>query len=246
MVRSEVFSVHNIIGNPISHVERLTEWDVDELILVDISSRQGIYDIRRDDHKLQGSSDLMGFITMIAETCGVPLTFGGHIRTFEDVYTRILNGADKVAINSAIVVTPELVTEAAHAFGSQAVVVSIDYRLVEGTPIVFTNWGKTNTEVDVVTWAKKAEDLGAGEILLNSIDRDGTAQGYDIGTINEVVKAVEIPIIACGGAGHQSHFKKCFEETDAAAVAAGNIFHFTENAYPRAKKYLRQHRSDIR
>jgi cyclase len=98
----------------------------------------------------------------------------------------------------------------------------------------------------VTEWARRAADLGAGEIFLNAIDRDGTAKGYDLDIITEVIAAVDIPVIGCGGAGHQSHFMKCFEDTEASGVAAGNIFHFTENAYPRAKDYLRGRRDDIR
>jgi cyclase len=246
MVRSETFAEHLVIGHPVSHVERLTEWDVDELIILDISREGGRYEINRDDHKLKGSQNLLEFIARIAETCAVPLTFGGQVRSLEDVHVRIRNGADKVTLNTALIESAPLVEAAARAFGSQAIVASIDYRVIDGRPRVFYRWGREDSGHHPVDLARAAADLGAGEILLNAIDRDGRACGYDHATIDAVCRAVEIPVIACGGAGHQSHFRKCLEETGAAAVAAGNIFHFTENAYPRAKKYLRANRQDVR
>lgn len=247
MVRSELFREHNIIGNPMVHVERMVEWDVDELIIIDITEGEDIkYDIYRDDYRQKGAKDLLDFILRAASECRIPLTFGGRIRTFDDIRLRILNGADKVSVNTAMAENAGLVTQAAHAFGSQAVIVSVDYRMVDGKPHVFTHHARTDTGADPADWAKRAQELGAGEILLNAVDRDGTAKGYDIETIERVTQAVTVPVIACGGAGHVSHFAKCFAETGAGAVAAGNIFHFTENAYPRAKKYLRERRDDIR
>lgn len=246
MVRSELFSIHQVIGHPVSHVERLVQWDVDELIILDISPGEPSYDTRRQDHKLKGVGTLLEFIAMVGVHCAIPLTFGGRIKSFDDIRVRIQNGADKVTLNTVVAEKPELVTEAAHAFGSQAIVVSVDYRMIDSRPVVFTEHGQHNTGLDVIAWARRAQDLCAGEILLNSIDRDGTARGYDLETIDAVARAVEIPVIACGGAGHQSHFLRCFQETGASAVAAGNIFHFTENAYPRAKKYLRSNLVDVR
>ena len=122
----------------------------------------------------------------------------------------------------------------------------IDYKVVDGDAIVFTHRGRVNTGTTLQTWAEKAIDLGAGELFINSIDRDGTAIGYDIKNINALVDRVNIPVIACGGAGHQSHFLECYSDTTVSAVAAGNIFHFTENANPRAKQFLRLHRADVR
>jgi cyclase len=246
MVRSERFMTHNVIGHPISHVERLSEWDVDELILLDISAEPNQFDVNRSDHNHGSSEDFFDFIRNIAKICAVPMTIGGHIAKLEDIAVRIHNGADKVSINTAISYSPELITEAALIYGSQAIVVSIDYKVVDGDAIVFTHRGRVNTGTTLQTWAEKAIDLGAGELFINSIDRDGTAIGYDIKNINALVDRVNIPVIACGGAGHQSHFLECYSDTTVSAVAAGNIFHFTENAYPRAKQFLRLHRADVR
>lgn len=246
MVRSEIFSVHQVIGHPVLHVERLNQWDVDELILLDITKGDADFSIRRDEHRHGGADDLLGFIGNIAATCHIPLTFGGRIRSLDDVRVRIQSGADKVTLNSAVSETPALIADAAREFGSQAIVVSVDYRIVDTRPRVFTHHASRDTGQDPVAWSRAAQECGAGEIFLNSVDRDGTAQGYDLEVIDETANAVGIPVIACGGAGHQSHFLKCFAETAAAAVAAGNIFHFTENAYPRAKTALRANGADVR
>lgn len=247
MVRSELFRMHNVIGNPMVHVERMVEWDVDELIIIDISEGSEVkYDIFRDDYREVGAKNLLDFVHRVSSECRIPLTIGGRIRGFDDVRLRILNGADKVSLNTALAESPQLVTEAARAFGSQAVIASIDYRMIDGKARVFADHACTDLGVGPAEWARRAQELGAGEILLNAVDCDGTAKGYDIATIAEVCGAVSIPVIACGGAGHANHFLKCFEETEASGVAAGNIFHFTENAYPRAKKVLRARGVNVR
>jgi cyclase len=246
IVRSENFSIHQVIGNPVPHVERMVQWDVDELVVLDISRGEACYNIGRDDYRHRGALDLRDFIRRISAECRIPLTFGGRIRSFEDARRRIVSGADKVTLNTALADQPTLLMEVAHAFGSQAAVASIDYRLVNGSPRVFVDGGERDLQVEAMAWAHRAEDQGAGEILLNSIDRDGSARGFDIETIQRVVEAVSIPVIACGGAGHIRHFNACLSDTEVSAVAAGNIFHFTENAYPRTKKYLAARRQDIR
>jgi cyclase len=246
MVRSEGFARHQHFGHPVSLVERMNQWDVDELIVLDISPEGADFTIQRDDHKLKGSESVLDFIARIAAECTIPLTFGGRIRSFDDIRLRIQNGADKVALNSALAKRPELVTEAAHAFGSQAIVASIDHRTEGDTAPVFTHRGTRALGRDAADWARELADRGAGEILLNSIERDGTGKGYDLATIDRVARAVEIPVIACGGCGHQLHFAKCFQETEASAVAAGNIFWFTENAYPRFKRFLRERGAAVR
>lgn len=246
MVRSELFKIHQAIGNPFTHVERMVQWDVDELVVIDIGTGEETFDFARDDYRHKGVKNLLEFIHKTATECRIPLTFGGRIRTFGDIQQRIQNGADKIAVNSALADSPGLVSEAARSFGRQAIIASVDYRMTESGAVAFTHHGSQDTKMSVTDWVRRAADLGAGEILLNAIDRDGTGQGYDLETIRDVVAAVDIPVIACGGAGHQSHFLKCFAETEVSGVAAGNIFHFTENAYPRAKVYLRTKRDDIR
>jgi imidazole glycerol-phosphate synthase subunit HisF len=246
MVRSQTFQEHQYIGDPVLHVERMADWDVDELIVLDIGRGDMTFEHHRQDYRHKPVRTLLDFIRRVGVECNIPLTFGGRIRTIEDVRTRIQHGADKVSVNFMLVKAPDTVTRAVRMFGSQAIVASIDFRRVQGSPRVFLRHGTVDAGVAPSEWAKRAQDLGVGEILLNAIDRDGVAQGYDLAAIAEVSAAVTIPVIACGGAGHQRHFLQCFNDTDVSAVAAGNIFHFTENAYPRAKKFLAQSRADIR
>ena len=247
MVRSERFAVHQVIGNPVVHVERMVEWDVDELIVLDISEGEPTrFHHERADYREPGAGDLLGFVRKIAAECRIPLTLGGRIRTVDDIAVRIRTGADKVTINTAALESPRLVGEAASRFGSQAIVVGIDYRQGANGARVHADHGRIDTGRDVVSWAREAADRGAGEIFLNAVDRDGTAQGYDLESIARVADAVPVPVVACGGGGHMRHFLECFERTGASGVAAGNIFHFTENAYPRAKAFLRGKRDDVR
>jgi imidazole glycerol-phosphate synthase subunit HisF len=236
LVRSEEFSLHQVIGNPVNQVERLNAWTVDELIYIDIT-REGAHDLRRDDHKIKAKADLLDIIDEVSRTCFVPLTFGGGIRTVEDIRLRLAHGADKVTINTAAVERPDFVEEAAGVFGSQAIIVSIDARQRDGGWEVMTRWGREATDLDVVEWAREAEARGAGEIFLNSVDRDGMAGGYDIPLIEAVSAATTIPVIACGGVGRFKHLVEGVE-AGASAVSAANIFHFTEHSTQRAKKAL--------
>lgn len=246
LVRSEEFSFHQIVGNPIHMVERFDAWSVDELIYLDIT-REGEHDMRRDDHKIKDKKDLLEIIEDVSRTCFMPLTFGGGIRTLEDVRARIAHGADKVTINTQAVETPEFITDAAQLVGSQAVVVSVDVRRHgTGEWEVFTKWGKHATGLDVVTWVREAERRGAGEILLNSIDRDGMAEGYDLDLIRTVVEATRIPVIACGGVGTFAHLAEGALGGGASAVSAANIFHFTEHSTVRAKQALLDAGVDVR
>ena len=245
IVRSEDFSYHQNIGNVVNEASRYNEWAVDELIYIDIS-REKNYDLRRDDHNIKSSSSIESIIASIARVCFMPLTFGGGIRTIEDIDYRIRNGADKVTLNTGAFENQKLITQAAKKYGSQAIVISIDYKIVKGQPIVFTNWGQKNTKKDLFSWVKKCERLGAGEIFINSIDRDGKANGYDIATIKRVVASTKLPVIACGGAGTMDDFVELARKTKVSAIAAGNIFHFTELSYPRAKTLLKHNKLNFR
>ena len=239
IVRSEGFSYHHNIGNVVAEAGRYNGWDVDELIYIDIS-REKYYDLRRNDYNVNPYDSIGTIINEISKVCFMPLTFGGGIRTIDDVSFRIQNGADKITLNTGAFENPKLIKQAAEKYGSQAVVISIDYRLIDGQPIVFTNFGQKNTGKSVYNWIKECENLGAGEILLNSIDRDGKANGYDIEIINKVVDSTKLPVIACGGAGSPEDFVELAQKTNVSAIAAGNIFHFTELSYPRAKMLLKK------
>jgi cyclase len=245
IVRSEKFSYHQNLGNVVSEAQRYNDWNVDELVYIDIS-RDEFYDLRRDDLKVSSKNNIVDLIRQISQICFCPLTFGGRIRTIEDIRVRLLNGADKISINTAAFRNPAFVTESSNMFGSQCIVVSIDFRLVEGKPRVFVDCGREDTGLDPVSWAREVERLGAGEILLNSIDRDGTANGYDLAVTKAVAAAVKIPVIGCGGAGDFFDFAELIKETEVSAVAAGNLFHFTEHSYERAKEYLKKQHVNVR
>ncbi|MGD9794904.1 MAG: imidazole glycerol phosphate synthase subunit HisF [Acidimicrobiia bacterium] len=237
LVRSEGFDFHQIIGNPVQEVARYSEWSVDEIIYLDIS-RDAQFDARRNDHKTASFGDFAEVLDALSSLCFVPLTFGGGINTFDDAAFRIAHGADKVAINSAGHRRPALLTEVADVFGSQAVVASIDARRhADGSLEVFVDGGRTATGLHPVFCAMRAEDCGAGEILIGSIDRDGTGQGYDLDLVEQVAAAVNIPVIALGGVGTFEHFAPAVR-AGASAVAAANLFHFKELSDRQAKRSL--------
>jgi len=199
----------------------------DEIILVDISATQ---ENREPDYKA---------IAEFTTECFVPITVGGGIRNVDHITHLLRAGADKVSINSSIFDNPELIRSASNRFGSQCIVASIDVRKKsEGTYECYKNSGTLPTGKEVIEWAKTLEELGAGEILLTSIDRDGTFGGYDLDLIKLVSSAVTIPVIASGGAGTYQHMYEAISIGNASAVAAASIFHFTEQTPIEAKKYL--------
>ncbi len=245
IVRSENFSYHQNIGNVINEAFRYNEWDVDELVYIDISMEKQ-YDLRRDDHKIKSTNTLDQIIKDISKVCFMPLAFGGGIRTLEEVDVRIKNGADKITLNTVAFDNPDLIRTVARKYGAQCVVISIDYRLVDGNPLIYTEFGQKNTHTSVLDWIKECERIGAGEIFLNSIDRDGKAMGYDIETIGNAVEASNLPVIGCGGAGEMYDFVELAKLTKVSAIAAGNMFHFTERCYPRAKQLLKKEGINVR
>jgi imidazole glycerol-phosphate synthase subunit HisF len=245
LVRSELFKIHQIIGNPVSEVKRFNEWNVDELIYLDISKNDE-YDLRRDDHKVQGLTDSISILDEVSKTCFMPLTWGGRISTIAQMQQVISGGADKITINTAAVENPELITQAANLLGSQAIVVSIDvFRDESGKMEVFTNGGSQPTGLKPVEWAKEVQERGAGEILLNSINRDGTGMGYDLELINMVSSNTKIPIIACGGVGRYEHYAEGIN-AGASAIAAANIWHFKELSDRGGKRALSKAGIEVR
>ena len=247
LVRSEKFSVHQPIGYPLNEVDRFNQWAVDELIYLDISDDDRHSEAGRKDHKVKGFETTLDILEAVSRTCFMPLTFGGRIRTIDDMRSRFMRGADKITLNSAAVDSPELITQAARLFGSSSIVVSIDVRRDEGGDYeVFTGGGRRPSGLHPVNWAVEAERYGAGEILLNSVDRDGTGQGYDIELVRSVVESVSVPVIACGGVGRYEDFAKGVLEGKAAAVAAANIFHFRELSDRNAKRAMARAGIDVR
>jgi cyclase len=245
LVRSESFKIHQVIGNPIHEVERFNHWSVDELIYIDIS-QDASYDLRRDDQKVRGLADPLAILDAVSKTCFMPLTWGGRIRSVEDMRERISRGADKITLNASAVRTPDLITQGARVFGSQAIVVSIDSKLhPDGAREVFIDGGKTGTGLNPADWAREVERLGAGEIFLQSIDRDGTGEGYDLELIRSVASVTNIPIIACSGVGRYEHYVEGIK-AGASAVAAANIWHFKELSDRGGKRALVKGGIDIR
>ncbi len=237
IVRASQFKIHQAIGSPLLTVRRLSQWNVDELILLNISDAEA-HDLRRDDlqHRYESPSTL-GLLRQIAQLSSMPISFGGRIKSVEDVRSLLESGADKCVINSEALRTPDLITDVAKRFGSQCVIVGIDVKEhADGHREVYGDKGTRPTGLDPVAWAKDVEKRGAGEIFLNSIDRDGEGIGYDLALVREVAGAVSIPVIACGGVGRYDHFAEGITEGRAHAVAAANIFHFQELSYVRAKR----------
>jgi imidazole glycerol-phosphate synthase subunit HisF len=239
LVRSELFRIHQFIGNPIYEVRRFNEWNVDELIYLDIS-RDAHYDPGRDDLKLKNLNTPVEILDSVSKTCFMPLTWGGRIQGIEEMREKFLHGADKITINSAAFRNPGLITKAAECFGSQAIVVSIDVlRHDNDNCEVVIDGGQTPTGVTPEQWAKEIEVRGAGEILLQSIDRDGTGKGYDLKLIEEVSSATSIPVIACSGVGDYDDYAEGIR-AGASAVAAANIWHFKDLADRGGKRSLAQ------
>jgi cyclase len=237
LVRSQEFRIHQVIGNPIHEVERFNEWNVDELIYLDIT-REGSYDLRRSDHRVADLVEPLQILEAVSKTCFMPLTWGGRIRDLADIADRFSRGADKVTLNTAAVTTPQLVRDAARTYGSQAIVVGIDVlRTEDGETEVYIDGGRTATGRRPHEWAQHVEELGAGEVFLQSIDRDGTGRGYDLELIHAVAESTTIPVIACGGVGSFDDYAAGIE-AGASAVAAANIWHFKEMSDRAGKRAL--------
>lgn len=245
LVRSELFRIHQIIGNPIHEVARFNEWSVDELIYLDIS-REGLYDQGRDDHAIGALNDPLGILDAVSRTCFMPLTWGGRIRTIEQMQERFARGADKITINTVAWTSPSIISEAARRFGSQAMVVSIGVRRrSDGFAEAMIDGGRVGTARSAADWAREAAARGAGEILLQSIDRDGTGTGYDLDLISEVAAGTTIPVIACSGVGRYEDYAAGIR-AGASAVAAANIWHFRELADRGGKRALARAGVDVR
>ncbi|MDD5617605.1 MAG: imidazole glycerol phosphate synthase cyclase subunit [Candidatus Omnitrophica bacterium] len=245
LVRSENFKTHQIIGNPINEVQRFNQWNVDELIYLDIS-REESYETHRGDHKIAVGANHFAILDAVSKTCFMPLTWGGLIKTVEDMRERFARGADKITINTAALNNPGLISQGAKMFGSQAIVVSMDvFRHDDGVREVFTDRGHKPTGIDPKDWAHKAEELGAGEILLQSINNDGIGTGYDLDLIHSVSSAVKIPVIACSGVGTYEHYVEGVR-AGASAVAAANIWHFKELTDRNGKRALLNAKINVR
>ncbi|AXT61835.1 glycosyl amidation-associated protein WbuZ [Aquimarina sp. AD10] len=215
LVKTIKFKNSTYIGDPINAVKIFNEKEVDELVFLDIDATN---DRKEPPYQL---------IHDIATECFMPFCYGGGIKTIDQIRRLIASGAEKVAINSEAFYNPQFVQEAAVVFGSSTIVVSIDYKKnLFGKQMVYVNGGRKSTKKDPLTYALEMEKLGAGELFLNSIEKDGMMNGYDIDLIKKISEEVSIPVIACGGAGELNDFKNAFKEGKASAVAAGSLFVF--------------------
>ncbi|WP_028991352.1 imidazole glycerol phosphate synthase subunit HisF [Thermoanaerobacter thermocopriae] len=223
-------------GDPVQIASEYNELGADELVFLDITAS---YEKRKI---------MIEVVKRTSEKVFIPLTVGGGISDLDDIRDILRAGADKVSINTQAVKQPTLIRQAAVRFGSQCVVVAIDAkRRSDGSGFdVYINGGRVNTGLDAVEWAKKVESLGAGEILLTSMDRDGTKDGYDIELTRRISEAVNIPVIASGGAGKKEHFKEVFTEGKADAALAASVFHYRELEIKEVKKYLKEEGIPVR
>jgi len=234
LVKGCAFDSWRRVGSLIQAIKVYNMREVDELIFLDITAT-----------KANRSPDF-ALVDDFADDCFMPLTVGGGITTVEDVRKLLLVGADKVSVNSAAVENKSLVSDISRQFGAQCVIVSIDYKIIDGVPIVHTHSGSKNTGINAYLWAEEVESLGAGEVLLTSIDHDGLMNGYDFKVLKEVANKLTIPVIASGGAGSYDHMFKALTECSADAVAAASIFHFTSQTPLEAKKYLHDNGVHVR
>jgi len=213
-------------GNPVALAKLYSEQGADELVFLDITAT------------VDKRKTLVDLVTQVAKEVRIPFTVGGGIGSIEDVYALLAGGADKISINSAAVQNPELIDQLAKEFGSQCVVVAIDSRQIDGVDLVHTHGGRKVTALKTKIWARELANRGAGEILLTSMDHDGTKAGFALELTAAISGTLPIPVIASGGAGNMLHFKEVFTSGKADAALAASIFHFKEIGIPELKTYL--------
>ncbi len=221
-------------GDPVEVAKIYNEAGADELVFLDITAT------------CENRGTVVDMVSRVAQTVFIPFTVGGGIKSVEDFRELLMAGADKISINSSAIKNPQLISEAADKFGRQCVVVAIDAKRKGDSWNVYVSGGRIDTGIDAVEWAKKAESLGAGEILLTSMDCDGTKAGYDIELTKTISKSVSIPVIASGGAGNMEHFKEALTDGCADAALAASLFHFREIEILDLKKYLRENGVSVR
>jgi imidazole glycerol-phosphate synthase subunit HisF len=223
-------------GDPVELAKVYDEQGADELVFLDISASH------------EGRKTMVEVVQHVAAELAIPFTVGGGINSVEDMKAILRAGADKVSLNTAAVLRPELIREGADYFGSQCIVVAIDAKYNEESKgwKVYTHGGRKLKDLDAVEWAKEVESLGAGEILLTSMDSDGEKQGFNLALTKAVSEAVSIPVIASGGAGNGGHFKEVFTEGKADAALAASIFHYKETSVEEVKSYLREQEVHVR
>ncbi|PTT00396.1 imidazole glycerol phosphate synthase subunit HisF [Pedobacter sp. HMWF019] len=221
-------------GDPVALAAQYAQQGADELVFLDITATHE----RRDT--------TIDMVKAVARELNIPFTIGGGISSVANAEALLNAGADKISINSAAVRNPALIEELAKAFGVQFVVLAVDTKYTGGKNLVHLNGGRLATELETETWIKRAEELGAGEILLTSMDHDGTKQGFDCNLLDKICRSINIPVIASGGAGTTAHFTEVFTQTGVDAALAASVFHFGEIAIPDLKQELNKHGIPVR
>jgi imidazole glycerol-phosphate synthase subunit HisF len=221
-------------GDPIELAQKYALQNADELVFLDISATE------------ERRKTLVNLVKRVAQEVNIPFTVGGGIQSVEDAYQLLVNGADKVSVNSAAVKNPNLLNELSQQFGSQCVVLAVDAKYVDGDWKVFVAGGKIPTELNLFDWVDEAVQRGAGEILFTSMDHDGTKNGFAIQPLQQVCERVNVPVIASGGCGKMEHFAEVFQNTNVDAALAASIFHYNEVAIPTLKNYLHQQNIPVR
>lgn len=222
------------VGDPVELGALYAQMGADELVFLDITAT------------VEKRKTLSELVTRIAKHINIPFTVGGGISSVEDVSVLLACGADKISVNTSAVLNPQLISDLASNFGSQCVVLAIDTKYMDGEWFVFLNGGRTPTDIRTVEWAKKAVALGAGEILLTSMNNDGTKNGFALDITRAVSEAVNVPVIASGGAGNMEHFVDVFAEGKADAALAASIFHYKEIGIPELKAFLKEKNVEVR
>ena len=221
-------------GDPVEQAKIYSKSGADEITFLDITATH------------ERRNPMVDIIEKTAYECFVPLTVGGGVRELSDMDRFLSVGADKVSLNSAAIKNPNLITEGAKKFGNQCIVVAIDAKKVKNDWKVFINGGRINTNIDAIKWAKKVEDLGAGEVLLTSMDRDGTKAGFDLDLTKKISESLNIPVIASGGVGTLNHFVEGVKKGKASALLAASVFHFGKFSINEVKKHLTLNDIDVR
>lgn len=231
LVKTRAFEAPRDVGDPVASSKVYSAQQADELVFLDIT---------RGDRAI---APMLKLLVKVSEVVFMPLALGGGIRTFEDAEALIRYGADKVVVDTAAYRTPELLTRIASRFGAQAVMVCIDVRRdpETGAPVLYSDCGRVREEVTFEEHVARVVAAGAGELLVQSIDRDGTMTGYDLPLVKAAVDLAPVPVIACGGAGTYEHMREAFQTTGASALACGSLFNFGDNNPMRAKAYLANH-----
>lgn len=221
-------------GDPVELARFYDKQGADELVFLDISASH------------EGKETMVEVVKTVATELSIPFTVGGGIRTLEDMKRMLRAGADKVSLNTAALDRPELIKEGADFFGSQCIVVAIDAKRNGDSWDVYTHGGRNKTEWDAIEWAKKSVELGAGELLVTSMDKDGAKNGFDLELTKAIRDAVEVPVIASGGAGAREHFEEAFKKVNVDAALAASIFHYKETSIAEVKDYLRKEGVNVR